>query len=444
MAGRDARDALPAHEGAWAYDAGRRLALVTPAAREVFAAGALRAARERRARRGGARRGAARDGDRAQRRASGALRRARAPVRVVRPLPPALPDVRPAGGGVGRPARPHPHHAAPRGRRPVASRTPAGRSIAASAAAPARPPARPTCSTASCSRSRATAARRRPRCRCARCSRSSGGHACWRSMLRAGRPLARLAAGRGRAAAAGRWTPTRTSPGSAAAPAGRLPSCCAAASCARPSRASSRPRWTRSRRPATTSSRAPSRAAAARCTCTTASSRPARACASGCSPGVPEGAILVSTAAGCGAALRERDERVLDLSEALVRAPDAAAGQRRRARRGVRRLPPAARPGRARGAARPAARRGLRAGRAGRATGAAAAPPACTRSRSPSSRSSSRRAASRRSARAARASSAAATPAARCSCAARCARRSSTCASRTRPSSPLEAVAQVD
>ena len=37
--------------------------------------------------------------------------------------------------------------------------------------------------------------------------------------------------------------------------------------------------------------------------------------------GVPDGAILVSTAAGCGAALRERDERVLDLSEALVRAP---------------------------------------------------------------------------------------------------------------------------
>lgn len=37
--------------------------------------------------------------------------------------------------------------------------------------------------------------------------------------------------------------------------------------------------------------------------------------------GVPEGAILVSTAAGCGAALRERDARVLDLSEALVRAP---------------------------------------------------------------------------------------------------------------------------
>jgi glycolate oxidase iron-sulfur subunit len=36
---------------------------------------------------------------------------------------------------------------------------------------------------------------------------------------------------------------------------------------------------------------------------------------------IPAGAILVSTAAGCGAALRAHDERVLDLSEALVRAP---------------------------------------------------------------------------------------------------------------------------
>jgi len=42
--------------------------------------------------------------------------------------------------------------------------------------------------------------------------------------------------------------------------------------------------------------------------------------------GVPEGAILVSTAAGCGAALRERDERVLDLSEALVAAPSPPEG----------------------------------------------------------------------------------------------------------------------
>jgi FAD/FMN-containing dehydrogenase len=37
MAGRDARVTLPAHESAWAYDAGRRLALVTPAAREALA-----------------------------------------------------------------------------------------------------------------------------------------------------------------------------------------------------------------------------------------------------------------------------------------------------------------------------------------------------------------------------------------------------------------------
>ena len=74
-------------------------------------------------------------------------------------------------------------------------------------------------------------------------------------------------------------------------------------------------------RPATTSSPAPSRAAAARSTCTTASSRPARRCASSCSPACPQDAILVSTSAGCGAALRAHDERVLDLSEALVHAP---------------------------------------------------------------------------------------------------------------------------
>lgn len=42
--------------------------------------------------------------------------------------------------------------------------------------------------------------------------------------------------------------------------------------------------------------------------------------------GLPDGAILVSTAAGCGAALRERDERVLDLSEALVQAPNPPRG----------------------------------------------------------------------------------------------------------------------
>jgi glycolate oxidase iron-sulfur subunit len=42
--------------------------------------------------------------------------------------------------------------------------------------------------------------------------------------------------------------------------------------------------------------------------------------------GVPEGALLVSTSAGCGAALRERDARVLDLSEALVQAPSPPQG----------------------------------------------------------------------------------------------------------------------
>jgi hypothetical protein len=36
MAVRDARDKLPAHGAAWAYDAGRRLALVTTAGREMF------------------------------------------------------------------------------------------------------------------------------------------------------------------------------------------------------------------------------------------------------------------------------------------------------------------------------------------------------------------------------------------------------------------------
>jgi len=37
MASRDARTTLPAHSGTWAYDAGRRLALVTPDAREALA-----------------------------------------------------------------------------------------------------------------------------------------------------------------------------------------------------------------------------------------------------------------------------------------------------------------------------------------------------------------------------------------------------------------------
>ena len=151
--------------------------------------------------------------------------------------------------------------------------------------------------------------------------------------------------------------------------------------------------------------------------------------------GVPEGAILVSTAAGCGAALRERDERVLDLSEALVAAPSPPEGSgggpvavfdachllhAQRVREAPREL--------LRGAGYEPS--------SWPAPGAAAAPPVCTRSRSPSCHSSWRRAASTPSARAARRWSAAAIPAARCSCAARCAKRISTCGSRTRPSSP--------
>jgi hypothetical protein len=37
MASRDARTTLLAHSGPWAYDAGRRLALVTPDARDALA-----------------------------------------------------------------------------------------------------------------------------------------------------------------------------------------------------------------------------------------------------------------------------------------------------------------------------------------------------------------------------------------------------------------------
>jgi hypothetical protein len=36
MAVRDARDMLPGHAAPWAYDAGRRLALVTELAQDVF------------------------------------------------------------------------------------------------------------------------------------------------------------------------------------------------------------------------------------------------------------------------------------------------------------------------------------------------------------------------------------------------------------------------
>ena len=108
---------------------------------------------------------------------------------------PSLPDVRPARGRdrTGRAAGSTSCSASwPATSR---SRTPAGRSIAASAAAPARRPARPTCSTASCSRSRATAARRRRRCRCARCSSLVRRPRLLELAMRAGRPLARFLPG---------------------------------------------------------------------------------------------------------------------------------------------------------------------------------------------------------------------------------------------------------
>ncbi len=145
-------------------------------------------------------------------------------------------------------------------------------------------------------------------------------------LMRAGRPLAGLLPGPAArnaesldAHAEVTWE--RRQPG--------WPACrrrCAAASCGRRLPGLSRPPSTRSQKPATTCWPDRNKAAAVLCTCTTGSSRLGRRCARHCSQGLPEGAILVSTAAGCGAALRERDERVLDLSEALVRAPNPPQG----------------------------------------------------------------------------------------------------------------------
>ena len=195
MTGRAARIALPVHESAWAYDAGRRLALVTPAAARGARARALRAAGDTGGRRGGTRRGAGVTAVELSDGAARALRRAGPPVRLLRSLPARIarrstcwPRSR-----TGRAAASTSCSASWPAISP--SRTLASRSIAASAAAPARPPARPACTTESCSRSHATAARRRPRCRCAHCSRSSSAHVYWRFMLRAGRPLAGLMPG---------------------------------------------------------------------------------------------------------------------------------------------------------------------------------------------------------------------------------------------------------
>ena len=111
--------------------------------------------------------------------------------------------------------------------------------------------------------------------------------------------------------------------------------------------------------------------------------------------GLPEGALLVSTAAGCGAALRERDRaRARPQRGARARARPAARSAGGEAvavfdachllhAQGVRDAP--------RDLLRGA---GVRAGGARGCRAAAAAPQVCTRSHSRSSRSSSRRAAS--------------------------------------------------
>ena len=197
MAGRDARVALPAHDGAVGLRRG-----AAPRARHARGSRGARArascaARQRRARRGRRRSGARHDGDRSQR-TRGASASTRSPASASRAGSACrhCPTFDLLAAEIGRPARPDPHHAAPGGRRSTRRGGARARSIAASAAAPARRPARRTCSTASCSRSPATAARRRPPCRCARCSRSCDGRALLALALRAGRPLARFLPGR--------------------------------------------------------------------------------------------------------------------------------------------------------------------------------------------------------------------------------------------------------
>ncbi len=99
--------------------------------------------------------------------------------------------------------------------------------------------------------------------------------------------------------------------------------CCEGASCSTRSHPRSRRLSTCSPRAATTSSPRPVRAVAAPCTCTTGSSRRVRACATTRSRRFPADTLVVSTSAGCGAALRERaPDRVVDLTEAVARAPE--------------------------------------------------------------------------------------------------------------------------
>ena len=306
----------------------------------------------------------ARDRPRPHRRAARALRRARPPVRVVRALPARLPHLRPAGGGVRRPARPHPHHAAARRRRSRSvedARGPLDRCLGCRACETACPSdvqygelleiARDGgAQTPSLQVRTLLSLVRRPRL--------------LSLALRAGRPLARFvpgAAGRSGRALDGHedvnWE--CRNPGGPTAVV--LRGCVMREAFGGVQQAAVDALG----RPATTSSPAPSRAAAARCTCTTASSRPARRCASSCSRAFPRSDPRLDRSRLRRRAARARRARARPQRGARARS-GAAAGQRRRPGRGLRRLPPAARPGRARGAARAVARRRLRAGRAGR------------------------------------------------------------------------------
>ena len=241
----------------------------------------------------------------------------------------------------------------------------AARSTAASAAAPARSHARPTCSTASCSRSPATAARRRPPLQVRTLLSFVRRPRLLSLALRAGRPLARFvpgAAGRsGRALDAHEpVTWERRRPGAPQAVvlrgcvmreafggvqqaavdslaaagydvvAGPEQGCCGALHLHNGELATGED-----------DARAAARGRARRR-----------------DPRLDRRGLR-------GGAARARRARARSQRGARARALPAA-GSGGRARRGVRRLPSAARPGRARGTARAAARRRLRDGRAGR------------------------------------------------------------------------------
>ena len=368
-------------------------------------------------------------------RAARALRRAGPPVRVLWSLPAALPDLRPAGRGIGRPARPDPHHAAARRPAISPSRRLASRSIAASAAAPARPPARLACTTAELLEIARDGGAQTPSLQVRTLLSFVERPRLLSLMLRAGRPLAGLMPGP--AGRSGRSLDSHASvtwerrrPGGP--PAVVLRGCVMREAFAGVQQAA-----------------VDSLAAAGY----DVVAGPEQGCCGALHlhngelatgegmreallQGLPAGAILVSTAGRLRRrAARARRARARSQRGARASAQPAA-GQRRRAPSrcstpAISCTPRACARRRATSCAERATSRS-----SSREPGAAAVPRRATPSRSRSSRSSSRAAASRRSAPAAHASSAAATRAARCSCARRCARRSSTCASRIPPSSP--------